>query len=66
MSNKKSKETKEQTSDRPDIDGFNIQINEFGEIVCTHTMDAINDFLDVNVSDKKLPDIDPAKLNQED
>lgn len=39
-----------------DIQGFNIKINEFGEVVCTHEMDDINEFLDKNVKDKKLVD----------
>ena len=56
MSNNHSKKTKALTSSGPDIEGFNIKINEFGEIVCTHSMDKINDFLDENVEDKKLLD----------
>lgn len=43
-------------SSSKDIQGFNIKINEFGEVVCTHEMDDINDFLDKNVEDKKLVD----------
>ena len=58
MSNNPSKKSKTLTTTNPDIEGFNIKINEFGEIVCTHSMDKINDFLDENVVDKKLVDRD--------
>jgi len=44
-----------------DINGFNIKINEFGEVVCTHDMDDINTFLDKNVVDKKLVDREDLK-----
>ena len=55
MSNKNPKKTEEQTSSTDDIKGFDIQINEFGEVVCSHDMKSINHFLDKNVFDKKLP-----------
>ena len=59
MSNNHPKKTKEPTSPtNTEIEGFNIKINEFGEIVCTHSMDKINDFLDDNVEDKKLKERD--------
>jgi hypothetical protein len=37
-----------------ELDGFDIQINSFGEIVTSYDLDKINDFLDKNVDDKKL------------
>lgn len=40
----------------PELDGFDIQINSFGEIKTTFDIDKINDFLNKNVDDKKLRD----------
>ncbi len=37
-----------------DLKGFDIQINEFGEIVSNLKVDDLNSFLDENVEDKKL------------
>lgn len=37
-----------------DLEGFDIKINAFGEILSTLDIDVINAFLDKNVSDKKL------------
>ena len=55
MSNKNPKKTKELNNAKADVEGFDIHINEFGEVVCSHNMDSINVFLDDNVADKKLP-----------
>lgn len=40
------------------LDGFNITINEFGEIKSTMDIRQINAFLDETVADKKLVDRD--------
>lgn len=37
-----------------DLKGFDIKINEFGEIVTNLEVDKINSFLNENVEDKKL------------
>ncbi len=37
-----------------DLKGFDITINEFGEIITSLEVDKLNTFLDVNVIDKKL------------
>ncbi len=37
-----------------DLKGFDIRINELGEIVSTLSVDKLNDFLDEYVDDKKL------------
>ena len=50
----KSPKQKNNTSDNQDIKGFDIKINEFGEVICSHTMNDLNKFLDANVDDKKL------------
>ena len=39
-----------------DLKGFDIKINEFGEIVSSYSVDKLNSFLDDNVDDKKLKD----------
>ena len=40
----------------PELEGFDIQINSFGEITTSFDMDKINEFLNKNVDDKKLRD----------
>ena len=37
-----------------DLKGFDIKINEFGEITSSLAIDRLNTFLDNNVIDKKL------------
>lgn len=39
-----------------DLEGFDIQLNEFGEIETKFNIEKINEFLDENVKDKKLTD----------
>ena len=39
-----------------DLKGFDIKINEFGEIKTNFEIDKLNDFLDENVDDKKITD----------
>jgi hypothetical protein len=39
-----------------DLKGFDIKINEFGEIVSSYSVDKLNSFLNDNVDDKKLKD----------
>ncbi len=48
---KKKKKTPEV---HKDLSGFDIKINEFGEITSNFDIDKINAFLDKNVVDKKL------------
>jgi len=40
----------------PELDGFDIQINSFGEITTSFDIDKINSFLNTHVDDKKLRD----------
>lgn len=56
MPSKDNQDSKEKNNARQEIQGFNIKINEFGEVICTHDMNDINQFLDKNVEDKKLMD----------
>lgn len=44
-----------------ELKGFDIKINEFGEIVSNFSVDKLNGFLDENVEDKKLKDLDKPK-----
>lgn len=37
-----------------ELEGFSIDINEFGEIVTNYKIDKLNDFLNENVEDRKL------------
>ena len=39
-----------------ELDGFNIKINEFGEMETTVPIDQLNNFLNDKVEDKKLND----------
>ncbi|NNE30497.1 MAG: hypothetical protein HKN16_12735 [Saprospiraceae bacterium] len=39
-----------------DLKGFDIHINEFGEIVTNKPIENLNEFLDEHVEDKKLKD----------
>jgi hypothetical protein len=42
----------------PELQGFDITINSFGEIIGTHSIEQINQFLNRHVKDKKLKDRD--------
>ncbi|BDS13501.1 hypothetical protein [Aureispira anguillae] len=37
-----------------ELKGFDIKINEFGEIVSSYSVEKLNGFLNENVEDKKL------------
>lgn len=50
----KKKPTKGKPESHKDLKGFDIKINEFGEIVSNLEIDKLNDFLDDKVEDKKL------------
>lgn len=60
MAKKKPNDTTKPAAEKPrvhkDLDGFDIQINSFGEITTSFDMDRINEFLNKNVDDKKLRD----------
>ncbi len=48
----------------PRLEGFNITVNEFGEIKSTMDIRRINEFLDDTVADKKLVDRDDHVNNK--
>jgi len=54
MPKKKPQKGKPEVHD--DLKGFNIKINEFGEITTNVEVEDLNTFLDENVEDKKLTD----------
>ncbi len=49
--NKKEKEAEK-------LNDFNIEINEFGEIITNTPVEKLNDFLNKNLEDKKLKNSD--------
>lgn len=60
MAKRKQSDPNDPQEDKPrvhkDLEGFDIQINSFGEITTSFDMDRINEFLNKNVDDKKLRD----------
>lgn len=59
MTKKKKKE--EEPRVHEDLKGFKMEINSFGEISSTFSIDKINEFLNKNVEDKKFKDRDDPK-----
>ncbi|MTI31856.1 hypothetical protein [Xanthovirga aplysinae] len=47
----------------PELNGFEIKINTFGEIKSNYNIDKINEFLNKEVDDKKLRGRDDLKIN---
>lgn len=56
MAKKKKKKKKEMPKVSPELEGFNIKVDSFGEIKSSFNIDKINDFLNKSVDDKKLRD----------
>lgn len=52
----KKKPKKGQPEVHDELKGFDIKINEFGEIITNFDVDKVNEFLNENVDDKKLRD----------
>lgn len=59
MTKKKKKE--EDPRVHEELKGFKMEINSFGEISSTFSIDKINEFLNNNVEDKKFKDRDDVK-----
>nr|MCU0401538.1 hypothetical protein [Algoriphagus sp.] len=59
MTKKKKKE--EEPRVHEELKGFKMEINSFGEISSSFSIDKINEFLNKNVEDKKLKDRDDTK-----
>ncbi|NHE59049.1 hypothetical protein [Cyclobacterium plantarum] len=58
-----AKKTKKKETPRvnEELEGFNMNINSFGEISSSFSIDKINEFLNKNVDDKKLRDREEGK-----
>ena len=52
--NKKKDKTEPKAKVHQDLSGFEVSINEFGEIRGNMNIEKINEFLNKNVDDKKL------------
>ena len=48
-----------------ELKGFDIKINQFGEITSNFEIDKLNQFLDENVEDLKLKDRDDLQKEEE-
>ena len=53
---KKQKKKEENPKVNPELEGFKMNINTFGEISSSFPIDKLNEFLNKNVDDKKLRD----------
>lgn len=51
-----SKKEKKTPKVNPELEGFEVNINSFGEIKSSLKIDELNQFLNKNVEDKKLKD----------
>jgi hypothetical protein len=51
-----SDKNKKKPKTHKDLKGFDIRINEFGEIISTYSVEQLNEFLNDKVEDKKLKD----------
>lgn len=58
MAKRKKKEKNEKPRVNPELNGFDIKIDSFGEIKSSFNIDKINEFLNKSVDDKKLRDRD--------
>jgi hypothetical protein len=63
MAKKKKKE--EDPKVHEELKGFKMEINSFGEISSSFSIDKINEFLNKNVEDKKLKDREGMKSDEE-
>ena len=50
----------------PELDGFDIKIDTFGEIKTNYDVDKINQFLNRHVDDKKLRDRDDVQSDTDE
>lgn len=61
MSLAKKKKKEEDPKVHDELKGFKMEINSFGEISSSFSIDKINEFLNKNVEDKKLKDREETK-----
>ena len=62
----KKKDTKGKPKVDPELEGFDIEINSFGEIKSNFDIGRINKFLNERVEDKKLRDRPEFRTGQKD
>ncbi|MBN7809351.1 hypothetical protein J0A68_00195 [Algoriphagus sp. H41] len=62
MTKKKKKDTDPKVHE--ELKGFKMEINSFGEISSSFSIDKINEFLNKNVEDKKLKDRDDLSKDE--
>lgn len=53
--------TKQAPKVHKDLQGFDLQVNAFGEITTSLNIEKLNDFLNKNVDDKKLREFEVGK-----
>jgi hypothetical protein len=64
-SSKKKEKREKKPKVNPELRGFDIEVNSFGEISSTLSIDRINEFLNRHVEDKKLKDRDDIDQNED-
>lgn len=62
----KKKKKNEDPKVHEDLNGLKMEINSFGEISSSFSIDKINEFLNKNVEDKKLKDRDDLKSDEQE
>ena len=62
MAKKKEPESKPKV--HPELEGFDIEVNSFGEVRVNYDLDKLNEFLDRNVPDKKFKERTDKPFNQ--
>jgi hypothetical protein len=65
MSKKKAGKKNEKPKVNEELQGFDLNVDSFGEIQSALSIDKINEFLNKNVEDKKLKDRDDLKDRKE-
>lgn len=60
-----SKRNKKKPKVNPELEGFDVEINKFGEIKSSFDIDKLNEFLNENVEDKKLKDRDDLNTSED-
>ena len=50
----KTKKEEKTLKVNPELEGFDVKVDSFGELKATYDIDRINRFLNKNVDDKKL------------
>jgi hypothetical protein len=66
MAKKDKKNETETPQVNKDLSGFDVQINEFGEIVSTFDINKLNEFLDDNTSDKKFKGVEVVRRQNDE